>query len=528
MPVIYKYNFSPETLSGLKEAPFGQDWPVVYILKNTNEAYIGETVDAKKRFQQHLDNPDRQILDTAYIISDTEYNKSAALDIESRLIEYIAADGKYKLQNGNKGLSNHNYFNRELYKAKFENIIWKELQKLEIVKNDLIQLQNSDLFKYSPYKALTHEQLDIVKAIFGSMISGEQITHIVNGEPGTGKSVLAVYLAKYITQEEATRDYKIGLVIPMTSLRKTLKKVFSKVKGLNSAMVMGPSDVVGKHFDLLIVDEAHRLRRRVNLSSYSSYDNANRYYELGSNGTQLDWILKASKSQVLLYDKNQSVVPGDIREEQISSLSSKHYHLSSQLRVRGGDDYIKFISSLFSNNQTTAPKFKGYDFRYFTNINQMRDTIIALNNKHGLARLVAGYAWNWNTKNSKDENDYDIDLDGLKLRWNSTNIDWVNSKNAVNEVGCIHTVQGYDLNYVGVIIGPELKYDKLTKRIIVDKKKYMDFNGKRSITDYGELEGYILNIYKTLLTRGILGTFIHCVDKDLENYILNRLNVVKN
>ena len=111
----------------------------------------------------------------------------------------------------------------------------------------------------------------------------------------------------------------------------------------------------------------------------------------------------------------------------------------------------------------------------------------------------------------------------MKLRWNSTNIDWVNSKDAVNEVGCIHTVQGYDLNYVGVIIGPELKYNKQSGKLEVDKNQYMDFNGRRSITDEGELEGYILNIYKTLLTRGVLGTFIHCVDKDLQDYILKSL-----
>ncbi len=523
MSVVYKYDFEPETLTKLKDKPFGQDWPVVYILKNSTEAYIGETVDAKKRFKQHLENPDRQLLNKAYIISDTEYNKSAALDIESRLIEYIAADGKYKLQNGNKGLSNHNYYNRELYKSKFENIIWRELQELEIAKNDLIQLQNSDLFKYSPYKALTIEQLDIVRAIYGSLISGEHTTHIVNGEPGTGKSVLAVYLAKYILQDEKTKNYKIALVIPMTSLRKTLKKVFSKVKGLSSSMVIGPSEVVGKEFDLLIVDEAHRLRRRINLSSYEPYDKANKYYGLGNEGTQLDWIMQASKSQVLLYDQKQSVVPGDIRTDQIKALDSKHYHLSNQLRVKGGEEYIAFISSLLSNSETKTIKLKDYDLRYFTDIKEMQNEIISLDKQYGLARMVAGYAWKWSTKNSKDKTDYDIDLDGLKLRWNSTNIDWVNSKDAINEVGCIHTVQGYDLNYVGVIIGPELKYNKKSGKLVVDKKQYMDFNGRRSITDEGELEGYILNIYKTLLTRGILGTFIHCVDKDLQEHILESL-----
>ena len=523
MSDIYQYAFDSINLKKISKAPYGKDWPVVYILKNSTEIYIGETVDARNRFKQHLDNPLRRVLTKALIISDTEYNKSAALDIESRLIEYIAADGKFTLQNGNKGLSDHSYYNKELYRSKFENIIWKKLQDIGIANHNLIQLENSDLFKYSPYKALTDEQLSIVKDIVFDIKANDKQTILINGEPGTGKSVLAIYLAKLLTHQKSTSHLKIALVIPMTSLRKTLKKVFSKIKGLDSSMVIGPSDVVGKNYDLLIIDESHRLRRRINLSGYGPFDKANKYYGLDNEGTQLDWIMHASKKQVLLYDKNLSVVPGDIRADQISKLNAKIYELTNQLRVKGGERYIQFINSLLSKQVTTTPDFEDYDFRYFINLKDMVSEIKKLNTEHSLARMVAGYAWKWNTKDSKNDNDFDIEIDGLKLRWNSRNIDWVNSPNAINEVGCIHTVQGYDLNYVGVIVGPELSYDVQTNRIVVDKNKYMDFNGKRSITDDGELEGYILNIYKTLLTRGIKGTFIHCVDKNLEKYILERI-----
>jgi len=106
----------------------------------------------------------------------------------------------------------------------------------------------------------------------------------------------------------------------------------------------------------------------------------------------------------------------------------------------------------------------------------------------------------------------------LKLIWNSTARDWVNSPNAINEVGCIHTVQGYDLNYVGVIVGPEFYYDSLKKKFGVNKEKYFDTNGRNGITDPNELERYIINIYKTLLTRGIKGTYIYIVDENLRNY----------
>jgi len=524
MSDIYKYKFASDSLQSIAKAPYGTDWPVVYILKNESEMYVGQTVNAKNRLKQHLENPQRKELSKAYIISDTEYNISAAMDIESRLIQYISADNNFTLQNGNKGLSNHSYYNKDLYKSKFENIIWKKLQNIGIASKDLVQLENTDLFKYSPYKALTNEQLAIVEDISFDLKANFNETLIISGEPGTGKSVLAVYLIKLLKHQDATKNLEIALVVPMTSLRKTLKKVFSKISGLKSSMVLGPSEVVGKDYDILIVDETHRLKRRVNLSSYGPFDKANKFYGLGNSGTQLDWIIRASKKQILFYDENQSVIPGDIRKEQITNLDSRKYELTNQLRVKGGENYIKFISSLFSNQQTDVPNFEDYDFRYFKNIHEMVNEIKKLNKEHSLSRLVAGYAWKWKTQKSTKTNEHDIEIDGLKLRWNSTNIDWVNSDNAINEVGCIHTVQGYDLNYAGVIIGPELGYDKISKKIVVDKKKYMDFNGKRSITDEGELEGYILNIYKTLLTRGIEGTFIHCVDKNLEKYILSKIS----
>ncbi len=516
---ITTHKFEPSTIKKLCGIQSAKDWPVVYILENGKEMYVGETISAFNRFKQHYENPEKRALKRAHIITDEEYNKSATLDIESWLIQYLVADNKFLLQNGNSGLANHSYYDREKYKAKFE-IIWQGLQEKGLAQQDLIQIKNSDLFKYSPYKSLTEEQIGVVNKIKSYLLRGESRTHIVSGEPGTGKSVLATFLTKFLTQTDETKHLNIALVIPQAGLRKTIQRVFSKIKGLSSGMVIGPSGVVGKQFDLLIVDEAHRLRRRVNLSSYGPFDAANRFYDLGNAGTQLDWILRASKSQVLLYDGNQSVVPGDVRPDRLTNLNPVEYKLTSQLRVLAGNDYIKFIDDLLSLHETVKPDFGEYDLRYFSNIHEMVNEIKSKDKKYGLARLVAGYAWTWETKKGGE---YDIELDGLKLKWNSTNIDWVNSAHAVDEVGCIHTVQGYDLNYVGVIIGPEVSYDPMLKKLVVDKKKYMDFNGKRSIESDEELETYILNIYKTLLTRGIKGTFVHAVDKKLEKYLLSRL-----
>ncbi len=520
MPDIRSYKFDPATISKLKSEKYGFDWPVVYLIENGTEAYIGETVSAFNRLKQHHNNPARLMLSRAHIIADQEYNKSATLDIESWLIQYMAAEGSFVLQNNNAGLTNHSYFDREKYRAKFE-IIWEQLQEMGFAKRDLVQIQNTDVFKYSPYKALTDEQLEVVQMIYKSLEAHEHKTHIVNGEPGTGKSVVGAYLAKFLVETMDSPDFKLALVVPMTSLRKTLKKVFSNVKGLKSTMVIGPNEVVGNQYDLLIVDEAHRLHRRINITNYQAFDKSNKLLGLDNEGTELDWILMSSKSQVLFYDKNQSVRPSDIRSEQIETLDSTRYTLTSQLRVLAGDDYIQFIDKLLTARDPKLPNLKKYDLRYFENAQDLVATIKQKDKKHSLARVVAGYAWSWESKNGKQ--DYDIELDGLKLKWNSKNIEWVNSKDAVNEVGCIHTVQGYDLNYVGVIIGPEVTYDPIRKRLLVNRDKYMDINGKRAVDSDEELEKYVLNIYKTLLTRGIKGTYIHAVDKKLEKYLINRI-----
>lgn len=513
---IIKYKFKKELLDEIKKYRYGGNWPVVYILENGKEAYIGEAGSVYRRSQQHLKNPERLNLNSIVIIADDEYNKSATLDIESSLIKYMSGDGKYLLQNGNAGIQESNYYDRERYQAKFS-IIWNELKKRKFVNNDLLQIENSDLFKYSPYKSLSVDQLSVVESVLDSIKKGENSSFLISGEPGTGKTIVASYLMKLLASKNWSKDLKIGLVIPMAPLRKTLKKVFKSVKDLKPNMIIGPHDVVKEEYDLLIVDEAHRLKRRVNLTNFPSYDSVN--LQLGlKEGTQLDWIMKSSRNQIFFYDSNQSILPADIRSEELRNYQFQSYELISQMRVRGGEDYIKYIRDILNVEQKGRIPFSNYEFKIFDDVRDMVGLIKEKNKEHGLSRLLAGYAWEWKTKNN-EYIDYDIDIEGVRLKWNSVTEDWVNSPNAINEVGCIHTIQGYDLNYAGVIIGPEVSYDDFKEEIVVDKNKYLDFNGRRAISDLNELEIYIKNIYKTLLTRGLYGTYIYAVDEKLREYL---------
>ncbi len=522
MSEIKSFLFNKSDFENIKSYRFGKNWPVVYLLENGKEAYVGETIRVSHRTKEHLDNPVRKNLKNIHIISDEEYNVSATLDIESWLIQYLAAEGTFALQNGNEGLKNHNYYDKEKYKAKFERI-WERLRKMNLVQKDLVQIQNTDLFKYSPYKALTDDQIFVADNLYKRIISNtDNQSFIINGKPGTGKTILAVYLVKFLKEQEKTKNLEIALVVPMTSLRKSLKKVFSKIKGLKSGIVIGPNEVINKKYDILIIDEAHRLKQRKNIANYKSFDITNKKLGLDHSGTELDWILKSSRNQIFFYDQNQTIRPTDVRPERFIKLGAIHYDLISQQRISAGEEFIHFVDDIFNLKPLSKYNFSKYDFKVYEDARQMVEDIRSKDEEIKLCRIVAGYAWPWNSK--RDKNLHDIEINDLKLFWNSTNQDWVNSENAVNEVGCIHTVQGYDLNYVGVIIGSELSYDEDKKVLVINEENYQDANGWRGITDPKELERYIINIYKTLLTRGIMGCYMHVVDKKLEKYLRNSLD----
>lgn len=547
---IAKYSFGQNTIREIENDLFVKDfWPLIYILSSERiaEAYVGESTNALTRIQNHLSNPERIPLQTLHLITCGYFNKSAALDIESSLIKYLSADGKYKLQNGNAGLVNHNYYQSDLYRGLFKTI-WQDLKKNNIVLQSLKKIDNSDLFKYSPYKALTTDQHTAVLQLIRSFVNNSSNSIFVEGSAGTGKTILAVYLIKllrseYLPEEKDELDPvnrqevdlvksfkekypqpKIALVVPMTSLRKTLKKVFKNVKGLNSNMVIGPSDVARNEYDLLIVDEAHRLRRRVNLTNYKSFDESNKLLGFDKNATELDWIEKQSKNQVFFYDKAQSIKPSDVRKEDFEFLKRKKrspepIKLKSQMRVAGGVDYINYIHKLLNcelDKNNKVFQSRNYEFILFESLESLMKKLQAKENEFGLCRLVAGYSWAWK---SKKKNTTDIHIQNLKLKWNSVNEDWINSKGAIDEVGCIHTTQGYDLNYTGVIFGEEISYDPKSNQIVINEKNYHDRNGKAGIKKPEDLKEYIINIYTTLMFRGVKGTYVYVCDKNLRDYL---------
>lgn len=549
---INKIAFSNNGLNSIQSQYFvSENWPVVYILNNNgiNQAYVGETIDTNSRIFTHLQTESKKHLEEAHLISSKKFNKSVTLDIESNLIKYLHADGKYKLLNGNLGLTNHSYFQREEYYWDMFKNIWNGLMSKGIAQHSLEHITNSDLFKYSPYKTLSVDQRKNLMLIVDALLSNNKKSILVEGGAGTGKTILAIFLFKLMLTSDEDFNFrefgedekefiekvkqlkikypnpKMGLVISMGSFRKTMKKVFQNINGLNSDHVIGPSDLEYEKYDILFVDESHRLRKRVNLGPYFKiFDRVCNALALDKlTSSELAWTQLRSNKALYFYDSNQSIKPSDVDEREFEALKDKPHSINiklfSQFRVKGGNGFVDFVHNLLDN------KFKDSDYKYndskydlllFENFSDFVTNLREKNKKHSLSRFIAGYAWPWISKNNPDE--YDIKIENIKLKWNSTAIDYINLDKDANEVGCIHTTQGYDLNYAAIIFGPEIIYNPISKEIEIVKENYKDRNGSATIKDNTVLKDYIINIYKTIMLRGILGCYIYVCDENLRNY----------
>lgn len=555
---IQRFGFdrsSVETMPSLD--PRLANWPVVYLLDDARRIYVGESVVAANRMRQHLDSASKQGLRGIRVILDDTFNKSVCLDLESHLIRWFAGDGRYAVMNRNDGLIDSAYYRRTEYRETFQDV-FDELLEAGMFTRAIPQIENSDLFKLSPFKSLNQDQAVAVEAVMEGLArdleAGQPSMSVIQGDPGTGKTIVGIYIMKLLRDIADARDVddaqpdsifadlflegnrqlfeglRVGIVVPQQSLRESIRKVFTKTPSLRSAEVVTPFQV-GKDprpFDVLVVDETHRLTQ---LASQAMGTLTRDFREINDalfggdeTKTQLDWLRARSRHVIGLLDADQSVRPSDIGPEVFRELidatkrESRHYPLHSQMRVAGGNDYIAFVRALLSDQPPLERIDFGedYELRLFDDFGGMVDAIRQRDAQAGLARLVAGYAWPWRSK--KDPSLPDIEIDGIGLPWNRRTKDWIASSTSLDEVGSIHTVQGYDLNYAGVIIGGDLRIDPDTGRLIAVRGNYFDEKGKANnamrgqVTTDEDLLRYIVNIYRVLMTRGIRGTYVHVTD----------------
>ncbi|MEI7512757.1 MAG: DUF2075 domain-containing protein [Candidatus Uhrbacteria bacterium] len=358
---------------------------------------------------------------------------------------------------------------------------------------------------------------------------------IVQGGPGTGKSVVAINLLVVLTKLGLVAKYVTKNGAPRAVYESMLTGTLKRTEMMNLFSGSGSYiDVEKSIFDALIVDEAHRLNEKSGM-----------FKNMGEN--QIKEIIEASKFTIFFIDEDQKVTWHDIGEsEEIVKWATKcnakvqTLKLASQFRCNGSDGYLAWLDDALQINETANNTLDTteYDFQIVDSPVTLRDMIIEKNRIKNKARLVAGYCWDWVSKKDKSLKDISIPEYNFGMQWNlaSDGNLWILAPESVNEIGCIHTCQGLEMDYVGVIVGPDF---------VVREGKIMTRPEQRAKTD-SSLKGYkkyakenpeaahekadaiIKNTYRTLMTRGMKGCYVYFTDKETEKYFRERTGLIKN
>lgn len=488
--------------------PSYQAWSYVSMIEDYNEDVRKYKIDLKPCAYLHnykLENND-DLIDSCYdyyIKKAPVFTRGDAMKLSNFIAKYIKKgnnDVLYHIENGkitpSKSLQDSLTAmlrgNREFTLIDDQKVVFEKA--LEIAKNDTSKKQ----------------------------------VYIIHGGPGTGKTVLAINMLVAILNLDQNVMYVTKNSAPREVYRKKLTQgkyrkayIDNLFKGSGSFTASENND-----FDCLIVDEAHRLNEKSGM-----------FQNLGEN--QIKEIINASKTSIFFVDDYQMVTTKDIGSSQEIKKWCHFYDvdiyedtLISQFRCNGSDSYLSWLDNVLEINTEATDDFDyDYDIRICDTPQEVRELIFEKNRVNNKARMVAGYCWNW-IKEGKNNSDYhDIKIGDFEMSWNlgSSNT-WAIDPDSVNEIGCIHTCQGLEFDYVGVIIGDDLRYEDgiitdFTKRARTDQsiKGLKGLYKKDKDKALSIADRIIKNTYRTLLTRGQKGCYIYCIDNNLKEYLKRRL-----
>lgn len=353
---------------------------------------------------------------------------------------------------------------------------------------------------------------------------------IVKGGPGTGKSVISINALATLTSQRLNVKYVTANAAPRDVFQAKLKGLLKgdSVKHLFSGSG-SYTESMKNSMDVLIVDEAHRLRMKSGM-----------FRNMGES--QAKEIIHTAKLSVFFIDEAQKVTWSDVGEiSRIKAYAAEQgadvelLELTSQFRCGGSDDYMAWLDDALGlqdvpENYFTKDKF---DFRIVDSATELHDLVREKNLINNRSRIVAGYCWNWVSK--KDSKAFDIEFaqDGYKARWNlaSYGNEWIMNPNSVEEVGCIHTCQGLEVDYVGVIIGADLKMED--GHLVTNPqgraksdKSLNGYVGESKINPEvanAKADELIRNTYRTLMSRGMKGCYVYFVDPEVKKYFESKL-----
>ncbi|WP_427814822.1 DUF2075 domain-containing protein (plasmid) [Enterococcus sp. 22-H-5-01] len=577
-PIIYEVGYSKEALNhleetiqnkGKKEQKVMLNYPTVYIVNDKKgsskySVYVGETTNIKRRTVEHLNEirDDWQEISESsearmFVIGHEHFNKSLTLDIENRLMQYLSSvEAVDKLNNRRTNPQNDYYTSEEL--GSIFSKIWKKLQRKN---KDLFPLEriirDSAIFKASPFHKLTREQMNarediILKVTEALNRNKEGQLIIIEGEAGSGKTVLMSSLFYELSQ--LALDESENVVLKNTSQYllvnhdqqlKVYKQIASKLGILskkNPDVVSKPTRFINNHstdekVDIIIVDEAHLLWTQ----GKQSYRGKN----------QLEDLLKRARVVVAVLDRNQILSREQYWDEQDmlemihkANLANNHIYLKNQLRINADKETINWIRNVIDNGiiANIPIDSKKYAIEIFDHPDKMYQKIRqkAQNEESGISRILATFDWEYVDKKSpKNEKYWNVKIGDWQLPWNlqlpQNEIEkqkngaraWAEQSHTIGEVGSTFTIQGFDLNYAGVIIGPSVKYRD--GKIIFDKTKSKNKKAiqKRTGKDNEKLDvsDFLLkNELNVLMTRGVNGLYIYAVDEELRKILKKAQN----
>ncbi|MDY3702926.1 MAG: DUF2075 domain-containing protein [Limosilactobacillus coleohominis] len=534
------------------------NYPTVYIINEPNGSkrvnytvYVGETNDIQRRTLQHLDADPQNREDweqlrenndaLMFIIGHQHFNKSLTLDIENRMMHYLSGVNVVSHLNNRRENAQNDYYTSEEMVPIF-NKIWRKLHRSM---PDLFPLQRiieeSALFKASPFHKLTRNQIhakdEILNIVDKSLSTGKENQLIlVQGEAGAGKTVLMSNIF-YDLAKQGHHSLSVAMMVNHPQQEKVYQQIASKLDlGENAKVIKVPTFIndysSSNPIDIAFVDEAHLLLTQ----------RSQAYYGHGTN--ELLDIIQRAKVVIAVYDEHQVLRLSQIIEKDDHKLIDNYVDyrvtLKNQMRIDASQAMINWLRNLIDNQEiTAAPSDNRYDLRVFDDPAEMQSAIQKKATKdetNGISRMLATFDWPYSSSKKKNGELWEVREGNWHMPWNLqikpnkedkrqingikySDLSWAEQPHTINEIGSTFTIQGSDLNYAGVEIGPSVKYRN--GKIIFDpsassnksaiQSRTMHDNSKKS---FGEQ--LLRNEINVLLTRGVHGLYLHAVDPQLQ------------
>ncbi|MDT4010764.1 DUF2075 domain-containing protein [Staphylococcus simulans] len=557
-------NHFVDVWEGSEDSKYLLKYPTVYIINDDKQkgfkVYVGETADIKERTSQHLLTDAKTVpywadfslslTSTMYVIGHRYFNKSLTLDVENRLMQYLSSVDSIEYIYNKRANQQNDYYTADQLDDIFTDI-WKKLNK----ENNILFpvesiIRDSAIFKASPFHKLTQEQNKAKEAITGKIKVAlhnnlEEQLVLVEGEAGSGKTVLMSSLffdlKRTLLEENDNQPLSVYLLVNHDEQLKVYQEIAKKLglydlKNKKQAIVNKPTSFINQRstedkVDVIIVDEAHLLWTQ----GKQSYRGQN----------QLKDLIARAKVVIAVFDRNQilsteQVIEADQLEKLVSETkaNNNHIHLNNQMRINSNEDTVDWIRRLIDKQTIdNIPEDDKYDIKIFDQPKQLEQAIRnkAQSQDSGISRLLATYDWKYNSKAPEEADYWRVRIGEWSMPWNSQlkvnkrekSLSWPEQSQTIDEVGSTFTVQGFDLNYAGVIIGPSVKFRD--GKIIFDGSE--SYNQKatrnRTLSDNTKAkftEKLLKNELNVLLTRGVNGLYIYAVDEALQNELKRAAN----